>query len=116
MKTQPVRPGFYPSALTGFGFAAQIHADEHYSYHNSVGKLLISKIQPRPGSKVITQQTVSEATETQLQRAREHEDLLVGFEVDQLNANIWKRRKTSSRDAADSASPATRISQSAWRT
>ena len=111
MKTQPVRPGFNLSALTGFGFAAQIHADEHYSYHNSVGKLLISNIQPLSGSRRFPKRPI-----LNFNRVESASISWLGLKVDQVNENIWRLRKTSSRDAADSGSLATRISQSTWRT
>jgi hypothetical protein len=56
---------FCCALFLGLAVATQGHAEEHYIYQDRDGKLVISNKQPAPGSKIIKQQDLPEASQAQ---------------------------------------------------
>jgi hypothetical protein len=56
-------------------FAARSHAEDHYIYKDTQGKLVISNRQPPPGSNVIRKLDLPEYRDTQMQQVQENADM-----------------------------------------
>jgi len=58
----------------GFAQARDGHSEDYYIYQDPNGKLVISNQVPPPGSKIIKQQNLPEATESQTQPTQGADD------------------------------------------
>jgi hypothetical protein len=55
----------------GLAVITQGQAEEYYIYHDPNGELVISNKQPSPGSKIIKQQNMPEANDSQLPQSQQ---------------------------------------------
>jgi hypothetical protein len=61
--------------FVGLAQAREGHSEEYYIYQDPSGKLVISNQTPPPGSKIIKQQNLPEATESQTQPTQGADDV-----------------------------------------